>query len=170
MVQLIAVQPAHLCRSNSYPLRPHRVTWIKTNRIGVKSGRSSVTKPTSLAWAAKLTNVVRVGLETHSVFNAGSIRHGRPPPQVHKKLNAFTFSKITSLCLVFSGLHMPSLCCWPRRVACCFTDPRHWLRRSGQVQHCWFYTHYDRSHQWCKLKTKWVLLVEQRLLCSLGFI
>ncbi len=29
---------AHLCRSNSYPLRSRHVTWIKTKRKGVKSG------------------------------------------------------------------------------------------------------------------------------------
>ncbi len=32
------MRSAHLCRSNSYPLRPRRVTWIKTKR-GALSNR-----------------------------------------------------------------------------------------------------------------------------------
>ncbi len=40
----MAMQEEHLCQSNSYPVRLRRVTWIKTNRGGVKSGYSSALK------------------------------------------------------------------------------------------------------------------------------
>ncbi len=34
----MAVESAHLCRSNPYPLSPCRVTWIKKEREGTMNG------------------------------------------------------------------------------------------------------------------------------------
>ncbi len=34
----MAVESTHLCRSNPYPLRPCRVTWIKNEREGAMNG------------------------------------------------------------------------------------------------------------------------------------
>ncbi len=41
---------------NFYPLRPRRVTWIKTEREGVKSGRFGVHKPGKLGLSCKATS------------------------------------------------------------------------------------------------------------------
>ncbi len=49
----MVVLSAHLGRSNSYPLRPRRVTWVKTKREGVKSGRSSALEPGKLGMSCK---------------------------------------------------------------------------------------------------------------------
>ncbi len=50
--------------SSSYPLRPHRVTWIKTKREGVyvKSGRSGALKPGKLG----------LGCEANKCSDAGT--------------------------------------------------------------------------------------------------
>ncbi len=53
MVQQMAVLSVHLCRSNSYPLRPRCITWIKTKREGVKSERSGAPKPDKLGLSCK---------------------------------------------------------------------------------------------------------------------
>ncbi len=44
----MAVQLAHLFRSNPYPLRLRRLTWTKIEREGVKSGRTDAHKPGKL--------------------------------------------------------------------------------------------------------------------------
>ncbi len=49
----MAVLSPHLYRSNSYALRPRRVTWVKTKREGVKSGHSGAFKPDKLGLSCK---------------------------------------------------------------------------------------------------------------------
>ncbi len=44
----MAVQLGYIFRSNLYALRPHRLTWTKIEREGVKSGRSDAHKPGKL--------------------------------------------------------------------------------------------------------------------------
>ncbi len=51
MLQQMPAQSAHLCRSNSRPLRLRCVTWIKME--GVKSGRSNAVKPGKLGFSYK---------------------------------------------------------------------------------------------------------------------
>ncbi len=41
------------CRSNTYAFRTRRVTWIKTKREDVKSGRSGALKPDRLGLSCK---------------------------------------------------------------------------------------------------------------------
>ncbi len=53
IIKLITLYSAYICRTNSYPLRPRRVTWIKTKREGVKNGRSSTDKPSKLGLRCK---------------------------------------------------------------------------------------------------------------------
>ncbi len=79
---------ARLCRSNSYPLRPRRVTWIKTKREGVKSGCSGALKPDMLGLSCKANKCSDAGtgdlgaLTTHvtspwfTLGDGGSIRPG----------------------------------------------------------------------------------------------
>ncbi len=54
----MAVQLAHLCRSNSFPLRPRRV---KTERQGVKSGHSSAHKPGKYGLSCKANKCSNAG-------------------------------------------------------------------------------------------------------------
>ncbi len=49
----MAVYSAHLCRSNVYPLRPRRATWIDTEREGMRSGRYCTLKPGKLDLSCK---------------------------------------------------------------------------------------------------------------------
>ncbi len=55
------VQSAHLCRSNSYPLRPRRITWIKMKGGGGKSGFSGALKPDRLGLSCKANKCSDVG-------------------------------------------------------------------------------------------------------------
>ncbi len=83
----MTVLSAHLCRSNSYPLHPRRVTCIKTKKEGVKSGRSGAHKPDKLGLRCKATKGSDAGtvdlgvLPTHETSpckfgDAGSTRTG----------------------------------------------------------------------------------------------
>ncbi len=71
----MAMHSAHLCRSSPYPLCPGRGTWIKTEMVGVKSGRSDALKPSWLGLSCK-ANTCRDGgtgdlsvLSTHEQSN-----------------------------------------------------------------------------------------------------
>ncbi len=64
----MAVWSPHLCRSNFYPLRPRRVTWIKTKREGVKSGRSGAHKPDMLSLYCKANKCTDTGAEDLGVL------------------------------------------------------------------------------------------------------
>ncbi len=62
MVRETAVQSAHLCRSNDNPLRPRRVTWVKTE--DVKSGRSGALNPDRLGLSCTGNKCSDTGLGT----------------------------------------------------------------------------------------------------------
>ncbi len=57
-----------LYRSNSYPLRPRRITRIKANREGVKSGGSGAHKPSRLGLIGKATKCSDAGTGDLSVL------------------------------------------------------------------------------------------------------
>ncbi len=83
----MAVYSAHLCRSNPYPLRPRRVTRIKTKKAGVKSGCAGALKPGMLSLSYKANKYSDVGtgdlgvLTTHETspgFSLGDAGLTRP--------------------------------------------------------------------------------------------
>ncbi len=92
---------AHLCRSNSYPLRPHRVTWIKTKREGVWRADAPVlsNRTSKLGLSCKVNKCSDAGTadpgvlttqETSPWFSlgdAGSIHPEWMPPQDKKRKN-----------------------------------------------------------------------------------
>ncbi len=89
----MAVQSAHLCRLNSYPLRPRRVTWIKTKRVSLKGECSGALQLDWLGLRCKANKCSDTGAGDLGVLNiyeaspcfslgeAGSTRHGRMSPQ-----------------------------------------------------------------------------------------
>ncbi len=70
----MAVYSAHLCRSNAYPLRPRRVTWIKTKRKGVKNECSGTHKLGRLGLSCNSNKCSDAG--TRDLGLAGSTRPG----------------------------------------------------------------------------------------------
>ncbi len=64
----MAVGLANLCRSNLYPLRPPRVTWIQTKREGVKSGRPGTRKLDRLGLSYKANKCSDAGAGDLSVL------------------------------------------------------------------------------------------------------
>ncbi len=59
----------HLCRVNAYPLRPCRVTQIKTQRDGVESGRSGALVPGRLGLSCKANKCSKAGIGDLSVLH-----------------------------------------------------------------------------------------------------
>ncbi len=87
MVQEMAVQSVHLCRSKPYPVCPRRVTWIKTKRESVKSGCSGAIKPDRHGMCCKANKCSDAGPgdlgvltihETSPWFSLGDVGPTRP--------------------------------------------------------------------------------------------
>ncbi len=75
-----------MSRSNFYPLRPRRVAWIKTEREGVKSGRSGALKREKLGLACKANKCSDAGtgdfgvLPTQETLSMNPVMPAQPAP------------------------------------------------------------------------------------------
>ncbi len=86
----MAVYSTHLCRPNSYPLRPRRVTWINTKSEGVKSCKANKCSDVRTGCLGVLT--------THKtppcLDGAGSTRQEWRPPQVQASKFKFGYLSV----------------------------------------------------------------------------
>ncbi len=91
-LEILSVCRDHLCRSNSYPLRPRRVTWTETKREGVKNEFSGAVKPSRLGLSYKAnkcsdTATVNLGvLTTHETSPCLSLAMPAQPTPIECRL------------------------------------------------------------------------------------